>query len=697
MTLISESNLKLAWRRITTGVNHQYKSFFRRLYYAYEVALDDNIKDLYARLRGGAYKLSPPLRVYVPKPSGLQRPLTLLLLEDQIILQAMANVFSEKLKSRRKPLELKSVFSNVLETKKESIFFVKNWHFTYGIFQHRIEEYYRGGMRWIAHFDLAAFYDTISHDLLLQTLYPRGGGQDVRSSVSEWLRSWSAERRLLTYGHGIPQGPIASDFLAECFLLPIDEALAREGYPYVRYVDDIRVFGANETAVRKAAIRLEILCRNRGLIPQGKKFGIYRARSLGDAMGGLPSIPPPGEEEAERFLLPAGKAIREFQKALKGKPHRIVDNSRARYVLYRAEPSSRLLAYVLRMLPRHPEHIDAFVHYLAHYEKSKPIIRACTECLLSTPYEYVQGAMWHILARMLAKEQMKDFIQEAITIVKSRDACVALKWGALHFLCIADAAGHGKYANFLRYQEPLLQALLASVIPERCYRGDAIIKGILKRTAFEPGIMLAEEFVRRGMDHHTFVPNEKDLVSQVRNIFRAVGLIKRVGGPVDPIGEIIACRYIVRVWTGWRPLLGRDYMHAQQILCQAEPVFDSGRSVWLSHQNSFNDAVFVAMQRHLNSRGLAGAMRIMGRDGKRVSFGVLLAAGAQFDKAFPVIADAFRTVNSRRNSVPASHPYESSGTRTRFLTKKERNQLVAKLRKGYQEIINVFDGIVSTA
>jgi len=686
--------LKLAWRRITTGVNYQYKSFFRRLYYAYEVALDDNIKDLHARLRGGAYKLSPPLRLYVPKPSGLQRPLTLLLLEDQIVLQAVANVFSEKLKSRRKSLELKNVFSNVLEKKKESIFFVKNWHFTYGRFQHRIEKYYRGGMRWIAHFDLAAFYDTISHDLLLQTFYPRGGGQDVRASVSEWLRSWSAERRLLTYGHGIPQGPIASDFLAECFLLPIDEALAREGYPYVRYVDDIRLFGVNETAVRRAAVRLEILCRNRGLIPQAKKFGIYRARSLGDAMGGLPSIPPPGEEEAERFLMPAKKAIREFQKALEGKPQRIVDKSRARYVLYRAEPSSRLLAYVLRMLFRHPEHIDAFVHYLSHYKKSKAVIRACTECLLSTPYEYVRSAMWHILARMLEKEQMKDFIQEAITIAKSRTASAALKWGALHFLCIADAAGHGNYANFLRYQEPLVQALLTPVIPERCYREGGIIKWMLKRTAFEPGIMLAEEFVRRGMDYRTFVPNEEDLVSQVRNIFKAVGLIRHVSGPVDPIGEIIARRYSVPVWTGWRPLLGRDYTHAQQILCQAEPVFETGRSVWLSHQNSFNDAVFAAMQRHLYSKGLPGTMKIIGRDGKRVSFGVLLAAGAQFDKAFPVIADTFRTINSRRNSVPASHPYESSGTRTRFLTKKERNQLVAKLRKGYKEIINVFDGII---
>jgi hypothetical protein len=614
------------------------------------------------------------------------------LLEDQILLQAVANLFSEKLKSRRKSVELKKVFSNILQTEKRSVFFFKNWHFTYGRFQDKIEEYYKNGMRWIAHFDLAAFYDTISHDLLLRTLFPKDGRQDIRLPVSAWLRAWSAEKKLLTYGHGIPQGPIASDLLAECFLLPIDEALAREGYLYIRYVDDIRLFGPNEIDVRKAAIRLEILCRNKGLIPQGKKFGIFRAKSLGDAMGGLPSIPPPGEEEAEGFVLPAGKALREFGKAVEGKPQRIVDRSRARYVLYRAEPSRKLLGYVLRMLLRHPEHIDAFVHYLSHYRKSKPIVRACVECLRSSPYEYVQGAMWHILARMLPKEEMKDFIEEAVAVVRLKETCVSLKWGALHFLCVVDAAGHGKYANFLRYQEPLLQAILVLVLPERCYREDGIIKQILKRTAFEPGMMLAEEFVRRGMDHSRFIPDATDLRSQVQNVFRSVGLIKGAGEPVDPIGEIIARRYRVDAWDGWRALLDSEYTHAQQILCQAEPVFDSGRSVWLSHQNSFNDAVLVAMQQHLNKSGLPGSMRIIGRDGRRIRFGVLLASGAPFDREFPLIAEAFRAVNMRRNSLPGSHPYEDSGARARFLKKGDRNRLV---ENAYQGIIDVFDGIVS--
>jgi hypothetical protein len=87
--LISISNLQLAWRRIVTGKNLSHKRFFRPFYLAYEVGLEDNLRHLHARLEG-AWKPTKPLRIYVPKPSGLQRPISLLQIEDQIVYQAIS-------------------------------------------------------------------------------------------------------------------------------------------------------------------------------------------------------------------------------------------------------------------------------------------------------------------------------------------------------------------------------------------------------------------------------------------------------------------------------------------------------------------------------------------------------------------------------------------------------------------------------
>ena len=69
--LASYNNLKLAWRRITTGGNVQYKQYYRHLYYTYEIALDQNLKDLRQRLIGGTYNAQKPERIYIPKASGL--------------------------------------------------------------------------------------------------------------------------------------------------------------------------------------------------------------------------------------------------------------------------------------------------------------------------------------------------------------------------------------------------------------------------------------------------------------------------------------------------------------------------------------------------------------------------------------------------------------------------------------------------
>ena len=121
-----------------------------------------------------------------------------------------------------------------------------------------------------ADFDLAAFYDTICHELLMKVLFPRGGGEDVRRMVTQWLETWSSDKPPCCHRHGIPQGPAASDFLAECFLLPVDEILSKN-CRYARYGDDIRIFASGPSEIRKAAVWLEVLCRNRGLIPQVKK------------------------------------------------------------------------------------------------------------------------------------------------------------------------------------------------------------------------------------------------------------------------------------------------------------------------------------------------------------------------------------------------------------------------------------------
>ncbi len=689
--LISRPNLRLAWERMSTGRNHQHKRYFRHLYAAYTSAVDENLADLNKRLRHGSYKPEKPTRIFLPKPSGLQRPLTLLSIEDQVVLQAIANLFARRLGPRRRELELKTVYSNVLDPNQESIFFVKDWHLTYNAFTKKIGLLYRQGFHWIAAFDLAAYYDTISHDLLLRTAFPRGGLRELSEVVLSWFRVWSSETAATSHAHGIPQGPIASDFLAECFLLPVDESLATE-HVYIRYVDDIRLFGRSESEVQRAAIELEVQCRNRGLIPQAKKFAITKAKSLDEALSVIPSMGFAGEapEEGPKTIS-APVALRQFRKSLAGRPKRIADKTRARFVLYRAVPSGRLLRYVRALLPHHPEHIDAFVFYISQWKRDVQTISVCRQLLKDSPYEYVRGEAWQILARMMVPDEMVPLLDSAIGIARRRSSSFSLKWGACTYLCAAEHRALGNYSRWIKYLDnPLLQALLAPILPRARFNNGDVVTQMLRRSAIEPGLGLTTRLVQERISLANLGVRGSALPIQVQRVYKAIGIIRgRIRGP-EPVAELLERSLSVPAWAGWRNLLGPEYAHACQLLAQAVPVFNTGRSIWLIHQNSFNHAVFLAFQRCLHERYLPGQVNLTNRNGEMISFGNMLQKGNPFSRTYPPIADAFRGINARRNTVPQAHPYATKGGgRTIPLKAGEQKALARKLRLSFIELAKV--------
>ena len=56
--------------------------------------LEDNLRDLHARVHRGAYRARPSRRVYIPKPDGRHRPLGIAALEDKILQRAVVEVLN---------------------------------------------------------------------------------------------------------------------------------------------------------------------------------------------------------------------------------------------------------------------------------------------------------------------------------------------------------------------------------------------------------------------------------------------------------------------------------------------------------------------------------------------------------------------------------------------------------------------------
>ncbi len=676
----------LAWNRINTGANHQVKRYFRHLYASYSIALDANIQDLHERLRHGSYEPQQPVRVFLPKPSGLQRPLTLLSLEDQIVLQAIANLFANKLRNRRKAVEKRYVYSNILCKKNNDIFFLEDWHPYYEAFTGKILYLYRKGYHWIGEFDLAAFYETIAHDLLLKTAFPRGGLGQYHDRFLRWLKTWSAEKPNTSHGHGIPQGPIASDFLADCFLLHVDKEMGKR-FCYMRYVDDVRIMGKSEQEVRRAAIELEILCRNRGLIPQAKKCELKKIGSADEIRRFLPSHASL-EMNSDNKALPLNKkkVIVEFRRSLGGRPLRIVDKTRVRYVLYRSGGNPKLLRYVLALIPHHPEHIDAFVFYLNQLGFTSQIAATARRLIIESPYQYVRGEAWQILTAQTKKDDTAPFIQNAIRVIKNPNAGFSEKWGACVFLCAAERRDLGNYSKWALYLSPMIQGLLGPIIPVGKPRNREIVAQFMRRSDIEPGLSVAPRLVKEGIRLQDLGVKAKELPGPVRNACRALGLIKHSINKVEPIAELLQKSLGVPPWDGWRVLLGREYAYACTLLAQAVPVLKSSRSLWLIHQNSFNNLVIIAFISWLKKHNKPGSISLINKDGDMISYGVLLDKSNLFAREYPSIVAIMRGMNARRNTVPAAHPYSKNKARTTPLRPREQLQYIPELKTAFDDI-----------
>jgi hypothetical protein len=674
-TLISERNLRLAWNRILTSTGMQYKQMFRPVYYAFQSGVADNIRRLHERLEGG-WQPSVPDRVYLPKPSGLQRPITVLGIEDQIVLQAVANQFERVLRPRRQHVENRLVFSNVLNAQRDSIFFVEDWHQTYFGFQQQCIRHYAAGLRWVAHFDIAAFYDTISHELLIRRVSPRGGDRETWARVRGWLQRWSSPDQSEGFHHGIPQGPIASDFLAECFLLAVDEAIEEAGIAYVRYVDDIRLFAMSENGVREAAIRLEKACRSVGLLPQGEKFAVHEATRSAHVLGALPSLPPDDRDDGE-WAHSADETTSMFRATLEGRPLRVTDKSTFRYVLYRAPPIRKILKWCTELLPRHPEHIDAFTAYFGRFDRSVPLRRALEAYLVSgVPYEYVRGHLWRYLKRFGDDTTISRLRPVAVDELGSAAGLVH-RAGIFEFLLEAEKRGNGRIAGRVRHEHPIVQAWLVRWLPERAWEPGGVVRHLLLSRDMLPGLLCIDGLVKRHLSHSSFGIRVRHLTPEVQNAFRGVGLIFRRNAPrVDQVGDLLEARFAIAAPSVWREVLGGEYAHGLQLLLRAESVYREGPSDWLMHQNSFNEILFRAFVRFMQARGqLQGVHFADPNTNRRNTYGWLLDPNRVFSQAFPAIGGPLYRANHRRNRLPNAHAYGNRGGQNRFLSRGERDSL----------------------
>jgi group II intron reverse transcriptase/maturase len=169
----------------------------------YRQDLEENLRDLHARVHSGSYRAKPSLRAYIPKPDGRQRPLGIAALEDKILQRAVVEVlnaiyeqdfvgFSYGFRPGRSPHDALDALATGITRKR---------------------------VNWVLDADFRDYFSSLDHRWLERFVEHRIADGRVLRLIRKWLSAGVIEKGSWTAcEEGVPQGASASPLLANIYL-----------------------------------------------------------------------------------------------------------------------------------------------------------------------------------------------------------------------------------------------------------------------------------------------------------------------------------------------------------------------------------------------------------------------------------------------------------------------------------------------
>ena len=202
--------------------------------------LKEHREELLCALRSGKYNPKAVRRVEIPKPDGGKRKLGVPTVIDRMIQQAIVQVlqpiyeplFSESSYGFRPKRSAHQAISKALK-------------------------YYNEGYTQVVDLDLAKYFDTVNHDILIDMLREQIKDERVISLIRKYLKSGVMINGLVSpTTEGTPQGGNLSPLLSNIYLTAFDKLLESRGHKFVRYADDCNIYVKS----RRAAERVMANC-----------------------------------------------------------------------------------------------------------------------------------------------------------------------------------------------------------------------------------------------------------------------------------------------------------------------------------------------------------------------------------------------------------------------------------------------------
>jgi len=197
----------------------------------YTQNLEENLRDLYERVRSGQYRAKPVERVWLDKEDGSKRPIGKPVFEDKIVQRAVVMLMG-------------------------AVYEQDFYDFSHGFREghsahqalHELRERCMGmNIGWIVDADVSGFFDNLDHSKLREVIKQRVNDGGIIRLMGKWLSAGVIEGETLTFAEkGTPQGGVISPLLANIYLHHVlDDWFVRQVLPrmkgrvfLIRFADD---------------------------------------------------------------------------------------------------------------------------------------------------------------------------------------------------------------------------------------------------------------------------------------------------------------------------------------------------------------------------------------------------------------------------------------------------------------------------
>jgi len=250
------STLQAAWEQVkanrgAAGIDRQSIEGFAANDQRY---LNEMAKDL----EQGRYQPQAVRRVEIPKAGGKTRPLGIPTVKDRIVQTAVKRVIEPIFERQFLPM---SYGFRPARGCKDAL--------------REVDGYLKEGYTHVVDADLKGYFDSIPHELLKARIEEHISDGRLLELLAGWLRQDIVKglQRWTPTG-GTPQGAVISPLLANIYLHPLDERMAKLGYRMTRYADDFVILCQSAETARTALEEVKAWVEENGLTLQPDKTHI---------------------------------------------------------------------------------------------------------------------------------------------------------------------------------------------------------------------------------------------------------------------------------------------------------------------------------------------------------------------------------------------------------------------------------------